>query len=172
MSNNFFFFISFLDQIIDFIGGLGTYVVLAVLCLTASLNPSVEGGFYFLVFILSATWWATHRELRRGFAIVCRLLMFVVAFHIVVLLSYQNQWPQEYLPSNGSWARYFALNSTSMTNCSDPRDRDYIENNVTSVYSYQIRLFLLYFVLGMQSRFLFDKPASVKVFIITFFLLS
>ncbi|XP_023248310.1 piezo-type mechanosensitive ion channel component isoform X2 [Copidosoma floridanum] len=148
------------SKLVNAFGGLGTYIVLAMLCFTASLNPSAEGGFYFLVFVLSATWWATHRELHRGFAVVCRLVMLVVGFHVVALLSYQNQWPREYVPTNGTWARYFAFNATSETNCTDPRDRQYIEDNVVPVYSYQLRLFLLYFVLGLQSSFLFAKPAS------------
>ncbi|KAL7286394.1 hypothetical protein TKK_0019346 [Trichogramma kaykai] len=145
-------------KIINFLGTIGTYVVLAVLCCAAALKPSVEGAFYFLVFLGSATWWACHRELRRGFAVVVRVLMFVVALHILVLLSYQNQWPQEYLPSNGTWARYFGLVAVYQTNCSDPRNVDYIDSADWSTYAYSLRMFLLYFVLALQSKFLFRKP--------------
>ncbi|XP_016841730.1 piezo-type mechanosensitive ion channel component isoform X3 [Nasonia vitripennis] len=149
-------------KIINFLGSIGTYVVLATLCCAASLKPSVEGGFYFLVFIGSATWWAFHRELRRGFAFVCRVVMAVVAVHIVVLLSYQNQWPQEYLPMNSTWARYFALQAVYETNCTDPRDVEYIDDADWSTYAYSLRLFLLYFVLALQSKFLFKKPAKQR----------
>ncbi|CAB0040178.1 unnamed protein product [Trichogramma brassicae] len=145
-------------KIINFLGTIGTYIVLAVLCCAAALKPSVEGAFYFLVFLGSATWWACHRELRRGFAVVVRVLMVVVALHILVLLSYQNQWPQEYLPSNGTWARYFGLVAVYQTNCSDPRNVDYIDSADWSTYAYSLRMFLLYFVLALQSKFLFRKP--------------
>ncbi|KAJ8687309.1 hypothetical protein QAD02_023103 [Eretmocerus hayati] len=143
---------------ISFLGSIGTYAVLATLCCVASLKPSAEGGFYFLVFIGSATWWACHRELRRGFAIICRFLMAIVAVHIVALLSYQNQWPQEIFPINGTWARYFGLEAIYKMDCKDPRDVEYVEHLEPSTYAYPSRLFLLYFVLALQSKFLFKKP--------------
>lgn len=158
-------------QIIGFIGKLGTYIVLAALCCVACFEPSLQGGFYFLVFILSATWWALNRELRRGFAFVCRLLMFVVAVHLVAILTYQTQWPQELVPVNSTWARYFGLiplyvtNCTceNQTDCADPRE---VLRNVThdrlTMYPYMVSLFFLYFLLALQSKFLFQKQASLE----------
>lgn len=145
---------------INFLGSVGTYVVLASLCWTASLKPSVEGGFYFVVFMAAATWWACNRELLKGFAIVCRIVMIVVVLHILTLLSYQNQWPQELIPVNSTWSRYFALTAMYTTNCTDPRDINFIDDSDDLMYGYSLRLFWLYYILALQSQFLAVKPVS------------
>ncbi|XP_017788930.1 PREDICTED: piezo-type mechanosensitive ion channel component [Habropoda laboriosa] len=146
-------------KIINFLGRIGTYVVLASLCITAALKPSIEGGFYFLVFLGAATWWACNKELRKGFAVLCRFVMFVVVLHIITLLSYQNQVPQELIPVNSTWQRYFALTPVYRTNCSDPRDVRYTDDADWLIYGYCLRLFWLYYVLALQSQFLSKKPA-------------
>ncbi|XP_048267511.1 piezo-type mechanosensitive ion channel component isoform X7 [Bombus terrestris] len=145
-------------KIINFLGRIGTYVVLASLCITAALKPSVEGGFYFLVFLGAATWWACNKELRKGFAILCRIVMVVVILHILALLSYQNQVPQELIPVNSTWQRYFALSPVYQTNCTDPRDVEYTTDANWLIYGYFLRLFWLYYVLALQSQFLSKKP--------------
>ncbi|XP_043467300.1 piezo-type mechanosensitive ion channel component isoform X5 [Leptopilina heterotoma] len=145
-------------KVINLLGSVGTYVVLASLCWTASLKPSVEGGFYFVVFMAAATWWACNRELLKGFAIVCRIVMIVVVLHIVTLLSYQNQWPQELIPVNSTWSRYFALTAMYTTNCTDPRDINFIDDSDDLMYGYSLRLFWLYYILALQSQFLAIKP--------------
>ncbi|XP_071867859.1 piezo type mechanosensitive ion channel component isoform X4 [Bombus fervidus] len=145
-------------KIINFLGRIGTYVVLASLCITAALKPSVEGGFYFLVFLGAATWWACNKELRKGFAILCKLVMVVVILHILALLSYQNQVPQELIPVNSTWQRYFALSPVYQTNCTDPRDVEYTTDANWLIYGYFLRLFWLYYVLALQSQFLSKKP--------------
>ncbi|XP_071867858.1 piezo type mechanosensitive ion channel component isoform X3 [Bombus fervidus] len=147
-------------KIINFLGRIGTYVVLASLCITAALKPSVEGGFYFLVFLGAATWWACNKELRKGFAILCKLVMVVVILHILALLSYQNQVPQELIPVNSTWQRYFALSPVYQTNCTDPRDVEYTTDANWLIYGYFLRLFWLYYVLALQSQFLSKKPAK------------
>lgn len=84
----------------------GKYVVLASLCVAAVLRPSVQGAFYFLVFLSSATWWACYKELRRIFAIVLRCVMVVVVLHIFSLYAYQFDWIQSVLDRNSTYARY------------------------------------------------------------------
>ncbi|XP_043794747.1 piezo-type mechanosensitive ion channel component isoform X2 [Apis laboriosa] len=145
-------------KIINFLGRIGTYVVLASLCITASLRPSIEGAFYFLIFLGASTWWACNKELRKGFARLCRILMAVVVLHIVVLLSYQNQIPQELIPMNSTWQRYFALIPVYQINCSNPRCVKYTDHTDWLIYGYSLRLFWLYFVLALQSQFLSKKP--------------
>ncbi|XP_076479040.1 piezo type mechanosensitive ion channel component isoform X7 [Bombus vancouverensis nearcticus] len=149
-------------KIINFLGRIGTYVVLASLCITAALKPSVEGGFYFLVFLGAATWWACNKELRKGFAILCRIVMVVVILHILALLSYQNQVPQELIPVNSTWQRYFALSPVYQTNCTDPRDVEYTTDADWLIYGYFLRLFWLYYVLALQSQFLSKKPPIIN----------
>ncbi|XP_011312853.1 piezo-type mechanosensitive ion channel component 1 isoform X3 [Fopius arisanus] len=147
------------NKIINFLGGIGSYIVLASLCCVSSLNPSVEGGFYFVIFLGAATWWACYKELKKIFAGVCRLLMAVVVLHIAVLLTYQNQWPQEIVPVNSTWSRYFALEPYYMTNCSDPRNVDFPgKDSEWANYGYALGLFWLYYVLALQSQYLFNKP--------------
>ncbi|XP_011880859.1 PREDICTED: piezo-type mechanosensitive ion channel component 1 isoform X3 [Vollenhovia emeryi] len=146
-------------KIINFLGSIGTYVVLASLCCVAALKPSIEAAFYFLVFLGAATCWACNKELRKGFAVICRIIMVIVIVHIVVLLAYQNEWPQEIIPVSGTWSRYFALTAVYHTNCSDPRNVEYTDDADWLIYGYALRLFWLYYILALQSQFLCRKPA-------------
>lgn len=151
---------TFMIQIINFLGGIGTYVVLASLCCVAALKPSIEAAFYFLVFLGAATCWACNKELQKKFAVICRIIMVIVIVHIVVLLAYQNEWPQEIIPASNAWSRYLALTAIYHTNCSDPRDVEYTNNADWLIYGYVLRLFWLYYVLALQSQFLSKKPVS------------
>lgn len=138
-------------------------MVLASLCITASLKPSIEGGFYFLIFLGASTWWACNKELRKGFARLCRIVMAVVVLHILFLLSYQNQIPQELIPVNSTWQRYLALIPVYQMNCSNPRYVEYTNDTDFLIYGYSLRLFWLYFVLALQSQFLSKKPVSLSL---------
>ncbi|XP_020278165.1 piezo-type mechanosensitive ion channel component isoform X3 [Pseudomyrmex gracilis] len=147
-------------KIINFLGRIGTYVVLASLCCAAALKPSIEAAFYFLVFLGAATCWACNRDLRKGFAVICRIVMVVVIVHILALLAYQNQWPQEIIPIDSPWSRYLALAAVYRTNCTDPRDVEYTTDADWLTYGYALRLFWLYYVLALQAQFLNKKPAK------------
>ncbi|XP_072762669.1 piezo-type mechanosensitive ion channel component isoform X6 [Anoplolepis gracilipes] len=147
-------------KIINFLGGIGTYVVLASLCCVAALKPSIEAAFYFLVFLGAATCWACNKELQKKFAVICRIIMVIVIVHIVTLLAYQNQWPQEIIPVSSAWSRYLALAAVYHTNCTDPRDVEYTDDADWLIYGYALRLFWLYYVLALQSQFLSKKPAK------------
>ncbi|XP_072762688.1 piezo-type mechanosensitive ion channel component isoform X8 [Anoplolepis gracilipes] len=148
-------------KIINFLGGIGTYVVLASLCCVAALKPSIEAAFYFLVFLGAATCWACNKELQKKFAVICRIIMVIVIVHIVTLLAYQNQWPQEIIPVSSAWSRYLALAAVYHTNCTDPRDVEYTDDADWLIYGYALRLFWLYYVLALQSQFLSKKPKPV-----------
>lgn len=152
-------------QIINFLGSIGTYVVLASLCCVAALKPSIEAAFYFLVFLGAATCWACNKELRKGFAVICRIIMIIVIIHIIMLLTYQNEWPQEIIPASSAWSRYLALTAIYHTNCSDPRDVEYTDDADWLIYGYALRLFWLYYVLALQSQFLSKKPVSLHIFL-------
>ncbi|XP_050458271.1 piezo-type mechanosensitive ion channel component isoform X5 [Cataglyphis hispanica] len=148
-------------KIINFLGGIGTYVVLASLCCVAALKPSIEAAFYFLMFLGAATCWACNKELRKKFAVICRIIMVIVIAHIVALLAYQNEWPQEIIPVSSAWSRYLALAAVYHTNCSDPRNVEYTNDADWLIYGYALRLFWLYYVLALQSQFLSKKPPVV-----------
>jgi hypothetical protein len=121
----------------------------------------MESAFYFLVFLGAATCWACNRELRKSFAVICRIVMIVVIVHIIALLAYQNQWLQEIIPVSNAWSRYLALIAIYNTNCSHPRDVEYTDGADWLIYGYILRLFWLYYVLALQSQFL-SKKLSVS----------
>ncbi|XP_015835793.1 piezo-type mechanosensitive ion channel component isoform X11 [Tribolium castaneum] len=136
---------------------VGKYAVLVALCVAAVLRPSVPGGLYFLVFLCAATWWSCCKELGKGFAIVMRCVMAVVVVHMGALYTYQFQWPQEYLDKNSTYARYFGLTPIFWSNCTDdPRTFNW-EQEEWATYANPIALFLLYYVLALESKFLL-KP--------------
>ncbi|XP_018376715.1 PREDICTED: piezo-type mechanosensitive ion channel component isoform X8 [Trachymyrmex cornetzi] len=145
-------------KIINFLGSIGIYVVLASLCCVAALKPSIEAAFYFLVFLGAATCWACNKELRKGFSVICRIIMVIVIVHIIILLAYQNEWLQEIIPVSSTWSRYLALTAVYHTNCSDPRNVEYTDNADWLIYGYALRLFWLYYILALQSQFLSRKP--------------
>ncbi|XP_012270066.1 piezo-type mechanosensitive ion channel component [Orussus abietinus] len=149
-------------KIIKYLGTAGNYVTLGLMCCASSLHPSVQCAFYFLVFIAAGTWWAFHRELRRAFAVVCRIVMLVLVVHIGALLAYQNQWLQELVPTDNQWARYFGLNAYYLTNCTNARDVDYVGDAGWSTYAYPLSIVCLYYALGLQSRYLLgsQKPTA------------
>ncbi|XP_063932118.1 piezo-type mechanosensitive ion channel component isoform X3 [Zophobas morio] len=140
---------------------MGKYATLIALCVAAVLRPSVLGGLYFLVFLSAATWWACCKELGKAFAVVMRCLMVVVVAHMGTLYSYQFQWPQENLDFNGTYARYFGLTPIFSVNCTgDPRTF-ILEDAEWATYVNPIALFVLYYVLALESKFLL-KPQSQK----------
>lgn len=69
------------------------------------MRPSVTSGIYFLVFMGSATAWAVGRPLEKGFAVINRCLMAIMAVHIAGLLSYQCTWLTDLYPPDKDMAR-------------------------------------------------------------------
>lgn len=78
---------------------------MAMLLFAATLRPSIPSGLYFIIFLLTATVWATYKEIGRGFAIICRILAAILVVHISALLVYQTPWPQEQLDVNATVIR-------------------------------------------------------------------
>lgn len=87
-------------------------VISAIICsmttilLAAYLQPSVPGAIYFIVFLLTATVWASFKEIDRAFAIICLFLCVLLVVHISALVVYQTPWPQQYLDTNNTFIRY------------------------------------------------------------------
>lgn len=90
--------------------------------------------------------------------------MIVVIVHIIALLAYQNEWPQEIVPVSSAWARYLALTAVYHTNCSHPRYVEYTGDADLWIYGYALRLFWLYYVLALQTQFLNKKPVSLYIY--------
>ncbi|ENN77269.1 hypothetical protein YQE_06097, partial [Dendroctonus ponderosae] len=142
------------------------YGVLITLCLAAVLRPSVVGGLYFLVFLAVATWWACYKQLRRGFAILmCCILPFVFG-HMCALYTYQFQWPQELLPQNSTWARYFGLTPLRVSSCDnatseDPRTFTFVDTEWAS-YINPFALYWLFYILALESKALLQPDSQKK----------
>lgn len=81
-------------------------LAMASLLFAATLRPSVPSAIYFLFFLITATVWALNKEIDRGFAIICRLLLLVLIVHISALLAYQTPYPQEILDANNTLIRW------------------------------------------------------------------
>ncbi|CAH1098787.1 unnamed protein product [Psylliodes chrysocephalus] len=100
---------------------VGRYATLIMLCLAGVVRPSVEAGVYYVLFLGIATWWACYKQLKRGFATVLRCLIPVVILHLCALYIINFKIVQEYLPEEGTYARYFDLLPFA-TNVRDPND--------------------------------------------------
>uniref|UniRef100_A0A1B6DCY7 Uncharacterized protein n=1 Tax=Clastoptera arizonana TaxID=38151 RepID=A0A1B6DCY7_9HEMI len=137
---------------------LGKYILLASLCFAGVLRPSILNGFYFFLFLMFMTWWACNKSLGRGFAIISRITILPVMFHIIVLYLYQMQWAQDILPSENPIARYFGLIALRITNCHDPRVPGTAPSMEWASFVNPIALIWLYFMLWYESRMIMSMP--------------
>lgn len=78
------------------------------------MRPSIPSGIYFLVFMGSATAWSLGRSLERGFAVVGRCLMAIMAAHVAILVVYQCSWIIDLLPPNSEFARLDFIQITKL----------------------------------------------------------
>uniref|UniRef100_A0A8D9ARX6 Piezo-type mechanosensitive ion channel component n=1 Tax=Cacopsylla melanoneura TaxID=428564 RepID=A0A8D9ARX6_9HEMI len=140
---------------------LGKYLVLFVLCLAGVLRPSIPGAVYYLTFLACATWWATYRDLGKGFAYLCRLLLLPVVTHLVCLYVYQMQWTQTLVPPRGWIARYYGLTPLVETNCTDPR-LIHITDVEWPSFAEPLVLVFLYYLLWFESGSLLKLEMELK----------
>ncbi|KAL4712847.1 hypothetical protein ACJJTC_011917 [Scirpophaga incertulas] len=137
----------------------GKYVCLFLIMFSGIMRPSVTSGIYFLVFMGTATAWALGRPLEKGFAVVSRCVMAIMAVHIAVLLVYQCCWLIEIYPPNMEFARYFGL--TQLVSINETKFNSF---SYEVTYSHKwatlaspLVILFTYFVLALESRELF-KP--------------
>lgn len=81
------------------------FLAMAALLFAATLRPSVPSAIYFLFFLITATVWSLNKEIDRGFAVICRFLLFILIVHISALFAYQTPYPQEVLDANATVIR-------------------------------------------------------------------
>ncbi|XP_055299196.1 piezo-type mechanosensitive ion channel component isoform X28 [Sitodiplosis mosellana] len=133
---------------------------MAMLLFAATLQPSVPSAVYFIVFLLTATIWATYKEIDRGFAIICRLLAALLILHISALLVYQTPWPQEYLDVNNTVIRLLGFSPLIVSSCnSTSGDIRVIYLNQTldvDAFLNPVALLLCYYALVISSGFILD----------------
>lgn len=83
----------------------GKYICLFLIMFSGIMRPSVTSGIYFLVFMGAATAWALGRPLEKGFAVIGRCVMAIMAVHTLVLLVYQCTWVIELVPPKMNFSR-------------------------------------------------------------------
>ncbi|XP_044316384.1 piezo-type mechanosensitive ion channel component isoform X9 [Drosophila rhopaloa] len=160
--------VSMISQHIHFEGliKISPLFCLATLFFAAVLRPSVPGGFYFLIFLLAGTYWATCQTLQRGFALLLRCVMVVLVLHSLSIVSYQTPWMQSHLNHTTLTARLIGLEPLIESYCS-PDIRVFLYNNKLSLDSYlnPFALFFAYFALALTTKHLIkprveSKPAT------------
>uniref|UniRef100_A0A903Z980 Piezo-type mechanosensitive ion channel component n=1 Tax=Anopheles quadriannulatus TaxID=34691 RepID=A0A903Z980_ANOQN len=144
---------------LPFFTTLGVLLSMCMLCVVGIIQPSAISGVYFVVFLGAASWWGCYKKLDRAFGIVLKIVLVVLVIHIVLLLAYQNPWPQEVLYFNDTAARVLALkpilnSSCNLANGTDIRDVHFNSDLDTDVYLNPIFLLLCYYTLTMTSSLL------------------
>ncbi|XP_073942032.1 piezo type mechanosensitive ion channel component isoform X3 [Choristoneura fumiferana] len=142
----------------------GKYFCLILIMFSAIMRPSVTSGIYFLVFMGAATAWSLGRPLERGFAVVGRCLMAIMAAHIAVLLAYQCTWAIEFYPPDMEFARYFGLTKLVNINETDPTSFTFevTEDHMWATLASPFIILFTYYILGLETRELFKPKAKKK----------
>ncbi|XP_039478983.1 piezo-type mechanosensitive ion channel component isoform X21 [Drosophila santomea] len=157
--------VSMISQHIHFEGlvKISPLFCLATLFFAAVLRPSVPGGFYFLIFLLAGTYWATCQTLQRGFALLLRCVMVVLVLHSLSIVSYQTPWMQDHLNHTTLTARLIGLEPLIESYCS-PDIRVFLYNNKLSLDSYlnPFALFFAYFALALTTKHLIKPRVSLR----------
>ncbi|XP_075153442.1 piezo type mechanosensitive ion channel component isoform X2 [Haematobia irritans] len=126
---------------------------LATLFFSAVLRPSVPGGFYFLIFLLSGSYWATFQTLQRKFAMLLRFVMVVIVSHTLCIVAYQTPWMQDHLEKTSLTARLIGLEPLVTSKCEDDI-RIIVYNTEFKADSFlnPIVLFFTYYALALTTK--------------------
>ncbi|XP_013133441.1 PREDICTED: piezo-type mechanosensitive ion channel component [Papilio polytes] len=137
----------------------GKYIALFLIMFSGIMRPSVTSGIYFLVFMSAATAWSLGRPLERGFAVVSRCIMAIMAVHITILLLYQCSWIIDVYPPDENFARYFGLTKLVILNDTDLDGFTYevTDDHMWATLASPLVILFTYFFLAIESRELF-KP--------------
>ncbi|KAG5675805.1 hypothetical protein PVAND_005679 [Polypedilum vanderplanki] len=143
----------------------GKIFSLLVLCATGALQPSVLSVIYYLTFLFAATWWGMNRQLERGFGIVLRVISVFMMLHITTFLTYQNPWPQEFVPPNSTLQRVLGIAPIYSSSCDNSTDIRVINFNFDldlDHYLNPIALIICYIIIGLTSVLLLDPQGYVR----------
>ncbi|XP_013168199.1 PREDICTED: piezo-type mechanosensitive ion channel component isoform X3 [Papilio xuthus] len=141
----------------------GKYIALFLIMFSGIMRPSVTSGIYFLMFMSAATAWSLGRPLERGFAVVSRCLMAIMAAHITILLVYQCSWIINIYPPDENFARYFGLTKLVILNDTDSDSFTYevTDDHMWATLASPLVILFTYFFLAIESRELF-KPKLIS----------
>ncbi|XP_049867605.1 piezo-type mechanosensitive ion channel component [Pectinophora gossypiella] len=141
----------------------GKYICLFLIMFSGILRPSVTSGLYFLVFMGAATAWALGKPLEKGFAVVGRCVMAIMAIHVIVLLVYQCEWLIEFYAPDNDFARYFGL--TKLVDINETVSHSFTyevtDDGHWATLASPLVILFTYYVLAIESRELF-KPKTKK----------
>ncbi|KOB65642.1 Protein PIEZO2, partial [Operophtera brumata] len=128
----------------------GKYLCLLLIMLSGVMRPSVTSGIYFLVFMGAATAWAVGQPLGKGFAVLGRCVMAVMAVHTAGLLVYQ--------------CTYFGLTKLVILNQSEPSSFEYevTDDHMWATLASPLVILFTYFVLAIETRELFKPKPKEK----------
>ncbi|XP_023298569.2 piezo-type mechanosensitive ion channel component isoform X3 [Lucilia cuprina] len=136
---------------------------LATLFFSAVLRPSVPGGFYFLIFLLSGSYWATFQTLQRKFAILLRLVMVVIVAHTICIVAYQTPWMQDHLDKTSLTARLIGLEPLITSTCAnDIRIIVYDTQFKADSFLNPIVLFFTYYALALTTKNLIKARVTLR----------
>lgn len=141
----------------------GKYLSLFLIMFSGIMRPSVTSGIYFLVFMGAATAWALGRPLEKGFAVISRCVMAIMAVHVAVLLVYQCAWLIMIYPPDMNFARYFGLTRLVIINETYPTTFEYdlVDGHMWANMASPLIILFTYFVLAIETRELF-KPKLMR----------
>ncbi|XP_026863143.2 piezo-type mechanosensitive ion channel component 1 isoform X2 [Electrophorus electricus] len=103
-----------------FLRNVGRLLVVTLLGLAGITLPSAFSAVYFLLFIGVCTWWACRLPISHlGFSVLCVMVGFFAAGHLICLYLYQSVVVQSILAPSTLWARLFGLKDIiKPVNCS------------------------------------------------------
>lgn len=146
-----------------FLTSAGKYICLFLIMFSGIMRPSITSGLYFLVFMGAATAWAVGRPLERGFAVVGRCLMAIMAVHVTLILVYQCSWINALLPPDNEFARYFGLTKLVKLDLEHPIEFTYaaVEDHMWATLASPLVILFTYYILALETRELF-KPKLIR----------
>uniref|UniRef100_T1JJ10 Piezo TM1-24 domain-containing protein n=1 Tax=Strigamia maritima TaxID=126957 RepID=T1JJ10_STRMM len=139
---------------------IGIFLDLLLLAAAGIARPSVTNAFYFICFLMFATWIACYKTLRKKFKAFRIIILVYSALHLIALYLYQLKIMQELISPDNFYARLFGLTSLIRTDCADPRIIHFFDQEWASFANPGIIL-VLYWVLAVQTRNYLTKKRKV-----------
>ncbi|CAH0602965.1 unnamed protein product [Chrysodeixis includens] len=142
----------------------GKYVCLFLLMFSGIMRPSVTSGIYFLVFMGVATAWSLGQPLGKGFAVISRCVMAIMAVHVMVLFAYQCSLLTDLYPPEKDFARYFGLTKLVIINETNPSGFVYevTDDHMWATLASPLVILITYFILAVESRELFKPKVAIS----------
>uniref|UniRef100_A0A4W5K9L7 Piezo type mechanosensitive ion channel component 1 (Er blood group) n=1 Tax=Hucho hucho TaxID=62062 RepID=A0A4W5K9L7_9TELE len=132
------------------------------LCSPGITLPSAFSAIYFLLFIGVCTWWACHFPISHlGFNVLCGMVGFFTAGHLVCLYLYQCPIAQGIFPPASLWARLFGLKDIIKPgNCSASYDLILNTEHDWPVYVNPGILLLLYITVATNTLLSIERTGD------------